>query len=94
MACQADEGDGVADGCISHREIWTRTLLILGMCELCGEDRFIVSLFFPKYFHVATPVGLMWNTGKGGLSNGPIINPSLTSLSNRVCTLRGYVRAD
>ncbi len=36
----------------------------------------------------------MWNTGKGGLSNGPIINPSLTSSAKRVSTVWGSMKAD
>lgn len=62
-------------------------LLILRMCELCGGNRSSISLFFSEYFHVTTPIGLMWNTEKGEFSNGHIINPSVTSLGSRVSTV-------
>ena len=60
------------------------TRLMLGMCEPCGEDRYIIC-----YFQVAMPIRLMWNTGKRGLLNWPIINTSLASLANRK-TVQSY----
>lgn len=44
------------------------TVLILRICELCGEDISFISLFFPEYFRVATLVGLIRNVEKRGLS--------------------------
>ncbi len=70
------------------------TLLMLRMWEPCGEDRSVISLFFPEHFRVVIPIGLMQNTGIGGLLNWTVINSSLTSWANRVSTVWGSVRAD
>ena len=48
-------------------------LLILGTGELWGDERSMMSLFFPEYFLVATPIGLILNGLNGGLENGPIV---------------------
>ena len=67
---------------------------MLGIDEPCGEERSIINLFFPEYFLVAMPNGLMRWMGNGGESNGPIINPCLTSFSSRVETIAGSAKAD
>ena len=69
-------------------------LLILGMVEPWGDERSMISLFFPEYFLVAMPLGLILNVGKGGLENGPIMKDSLTSLSWRLLTISDLVMAD
>ena len=50
--------------------------------------------FLPEYLRVAMPTGLIRNVGKGGEVNGPIMNPCRTSLSIKVSTVSGSVRAD
>ncbi len=41
-----------------------------------GEDKSIISRFFPEYLRVAIPMGLMHVMRNGGLLKGPIMNPS------------------
>lgn len=69
-------------------------LLILGMCVPWGEDRSMINLFFPEYFLVAIPMGLMRKGENGGSLNGPIMKPSWTSLAINVSTTSGSERAD
>lgn len=70
-------------------------LLMLGMCVPWGEERSIINLFFPEYFLVAMPMGLPMRNGEnGGSLNGPIMNPSWTSLAINVSTVSGSERAD
>lgn len=40
------------------------------------------------------PKGLIRNDRKGGVLNGPIMKPSLTSLAKRVSTVWGSAKAD
>ena len=56
---------------------------MLGTGELWGDERSMMSLFFPEYFLVAMPIGLILNGLNGGLRNGPIMNLSLISWSKR-----------
>lgn len=56
-------------------------LLMLGTGELWGDERSMMSLFFPEYFLVAMPIGLILNGLNGGMENGPIMNLSLISWS-------------
>ena len=49
-----------------------------------GVERSMISLFFPEYFLVTMPIGLILNVGKGGLEKGPIMNDSLISLYVRL----------
>ena len=51
-----------------------------GMDEPCGADRSMISLFFPEYFLVATPMGLMRWEGKGGGIEGTYHKPLLDLL--------------
>ncbi len=67
---------------------------MLGTVELWGDDRSIIRRFLPKNFLVATPIGLMRKTLKGGLSNGPIMKPDLTSFFMRSSTISGSAWAD
>ena len=69
-------------------------LFILGIDEPWGEERSIMSRFLPEYLRVATPMGLMRQEGKGGESNGPIINPLVTSFWRSVVTVSGSAKAD
>ncbi len=39
---------------------------MLGTWLPCGAERSIIILFFPEYFLVAMPSGLMRKVGKGG----------------------------
>ena len=44
-----------------------------------GADRSKINRFFPEYFLVAMPMGLVRNREKGGEMNGPIKYPLLSS---------------
>lgn len=61
--------------------------LMLGTVEACGEGKSMMSLFFPEYFLVAMPIGLILNVGKGGVGKGPIMKASLTSVSRNLSTV-------
>ena len=67
---------------------------MLGTDEPCGEERSMISRFFPEYFLVATPMGLIRKEGKGGEEKGPIMNLFLTSFWRRVVTVSGSVVAE
>lgn len=54
----------------------------------------MMSLFLPEYFLVAMPMGLIQSIWKGGLENGLIMKPSLSSLRSNVSTVSGSVNAD
>ncbi len=69
-------------------------LLILGIVELWGEDKSMISRFLPENFLVAMPMGLMRKILKGGSSKGPIMKPDLTSFAMRSFTVSGSARAD
>ena len=69
-------------------------LLMLGTVDPWGDERSRISLFFPEYFLVAMPIGLILYVGKGGLENGPIMKDSLTSLSRSLSTMSGSAMAD
>ena len=69
-------------------------LLMLGMSELWGEERSKMRRFLPEYLRTATPMGLILYKGKGGLSKGPIMNLSSTSLARRESTASGSLMAD
>lgn len=69
-------------------------LLMLGICVALGEETLMINLFFPEYFLVAVPIGLILNGEYGGFLNGPIINPSLTSFAINASTVSGSERAD
>ena len=66
-------------------------LLMLETVEPWGDETSMISLFFPEYFLVTVPIGLILNVGKGGLENGPIMNDPLTSLSRSLSTMLGSV---
>ena len=53
---------------------------MLGTGELWGDERSMMSLFFPEYFLVVVPIGLILNGLNGRLGNGPIMNLSLNFL--------------
>lgn len=57
-------------------------------------DKSIIRCFFPEYFLVVTPNGLILNMEKGGLSNGPIMYPFSTSLASKLSTTFGSWKAD
>lgn len=71
----------MVDGCVLHGEVWTRNGTVDEYMSCGGKTKPLFSIY---YFNVAIPVGLIRKTGMGGLSNGPIMNPSLTSLANRM----------
>ena len=54
----------------------------------------MIKRFFPEYFLVAIPIGLMRVVEKGYLSNGPIMNPFVISSSSKVSTTSGSFKAD
>ena len=83
------------DGYVLHGEIWTRNNAVNAWnLGTMGGKRSIMSLFLPKYFLVATPIGLTRKTGKGRELNRPIMNPSLTSFASNAWTVSGSFRAD
>ncbi len=43
----------------------------------------MIKHFFPEYFLVAMPIGLIRKLGKDGRSDGPIMKPSLTSFASK-----------
>ena len=59
---------------------------MLGMVLPWGAERSMMRRFFPEYFLVAMPMGLIRNLGNGGWSNGPIMKPSSSSLAMRLLT--------
>lgn len=57
-----------------------------------GAERAMISLFFPEYFLIGIPIGLILNVDKGGLGKGSIMN--LISLSGSLPTVLGSEMAD
>ena len=75
-------------GCI-EKSILEIRLLMLGTVELWGDKRSMMSLFFPDYFLIATPIELILKNGKGGLEKGLITNASSTSFCRSLSTVSG-----
>ena len=69
-------------------------LFILGVEVPWGEERSMMIRFFPEYFLVAMPMGLIRKVGNGGVVKGPIMKPLANSLASRVVTVSGSVMAD
>lgn len=69
-------------------------LLMLGTGELWGDERSMMTLFFPEYFLVAMPIGLILNGLNGGLGNVLIMNLSLIFWSKSLSTMSGWEVAD
>lgn len=76
MACLTDKSDDLIDGCVLHGEVWgwNDAVNARNVCAVGGRQ--VDDLFFPEYFLVAMPMGLMRKGENGGSLNGPIMNPS------------------